>query len=57
MYDRSNSQVPKEEKTMIIHHLAAIILAFFLDLIIGDPPGWPHPVKWMGALIAFLTKN
>ncbi|UQD50829.1 cobalamin biosynthesis protein CobD [Bacillus methanolicus] len=42
---------------MIIHHLAAIILAFFLDLIIGDPPGWPHPVKWMGALIAFFDKK
>ncbi|MDE3840690.1 cobalamin biosynthesis protein CobD [Bacillus methanolicus] len=42
---------------MIIHHLAAVILAFFLDLIIGDPPGWPHPVRWMGALIAFLDKK
>ncbi|EIJ79901.1 cobalamin biosynthesis protein [Bacillus methanolicus PB1] len=42
---------------MIIHHLAAVILAFFLDLIIGDPPGWPHPVRWMGAIIAFLDKQ
>jgi adenosylcobinamide-phosphate synthase len=42
---------------MIIHHLAAVILAFFLDLIIGDPFEWPHPVRWMGALIAFLDKK
>lgn len=36
---------------MIYYHLYAITLAFFLDLLIGDPPDWPHPVKWIGSLI------
>ncbi|MDQ0273240.1 adenosylcobinamide-phosphate synthase CbiB [Cytobacillus purgationiresistens] len=42
---------------MIFNHLLAITLAFFIDLIIGDPPKWPHPVKWMGTLIARLEKG
>lgn len=42
---------------MILNHLAAVTLAFFLDLVIGDPPRWPHPVKWMGSVIAFLDKR
>jgi len=25
-----------------------IAAAFTLDLILGDPPTWPHPVRWMG---------
>ncbi len=25
--------------------------AFMLDLILGDPCGWPHPVRWMGKAI------
>ncbi|WP_217586160.1 adenosylcobinamide-phosphate synthase CbiB [Lentibacillus saliphilus] len=42
---------------MIWHHLAAIIIACVLDLLIGDPKHWPHPVKWIGALIAFLDQH
>ncbi|CAH0126441.1 Cobalamin biosynthesis protein CobD [Peribacillus simplex] len=37
---------------MIYHHLLAVTLAFFLDLLIGDPPNWPHPVKWIGTIIS-----
>jgi len=29
-----------------------IALAVALDLAFGDPPGWPHPVRWMGAALA-----
>ena len=29
-------------------------LAYLLDVTLGDPPGWPHPVRWLGRLIAFL---
>ncbi len=29
-----------------------ILLAVLLDWLLGDPPSWPHPVKWMGTLIA-----
>jgi len=28
--------------------------AFFLDLVMGDPLWLPHPIRWMGAVIAFL---
>lgn len=41
---------------MIFHHLYAITLAFILDLVIGDPPDWPHPVKWIGSLINKLDE-
>lgn len=33
----------------------ALGAAFLLDLILGDPPGWPHPVRLIGRLIAFLS--
>ena len=29
-----------------------LLLAVLLDWLLGDPPSWPHPVKWMGTLIA-----
>lgn len=25
--------------------------AFVLDLLLGDPEGWPHPIRWMGRAI------
>jgi adenosylcobinamide-phosphate synthase len=28
--------------------------AFSLDLLLGDPRGWPHPVVWIGRLIGGL---
>ncbi len=37
-------------------HLMAFIAGFLLDLLIGDPHGWPHPVIWIGKLISGLTK-
>lgn len=30
-------------------HLTA---AFVLDLLVGDPQGWPHPIRWIGRLIS-----
>ncbi len=33
-----------------------IIVAYFLDLLIGDPRWFPHPVKKIGKLITFLEK-
>jgi adenosylcobinamide-phosphate synthase len=32
----------------------ALLLAFGLDLWVGDPPGWPHPVRLMGWAIERL---
>jgi adenosylcobinamide-phosphate synthase len=29
-------------------------LAYLLDVTLGDPPNWPHPVRWLGRLINFL---
>ena len=38
-------------------HLLALLLGFCLDLLLGDPPGAPHPVRVIGALIAALEKG
>lgn len=37
--------------------LFALLLGFFLDLLLGDPYFAPHPVKFMGHLILFLEKS
>ena len=31
-------------------------MAIVLDLLIGDPPNWPHPVRFMGWGITRLEK-
>jgi adenosylcobinamide-phosphate synthase len=36
--------------------LLPLVLGFLLDQLLGDPPGWPHPVRWIGALITHLEK-
>lgn len=40
---------------MIIQSLA-IILAYYVDLIVGDPRNWPHPVKFFGRYISFCER-
>lgn len=42
---------------MIPAHFLAIGIGFFLDRIIGDPPNWPHPVRWIGQFISKLTER
>ena len=37
--------------------LLALPIGFLIDLIVGDPHGWPHPVIWIGKLISFLEKR
>jgi len=39
-----------------MRHCIAIALGFVLDLIIGDPYKLPHPIRWIGSLIAALEK-
>lgn len=34
-----------------------ILMAVILDLILGDPYGFPHPVIYIGKLISFLDKK
>ena len=32
------------------------LAAYILDLILGDPQGWPHPVRFIGRLLEFWEK-
>ncbi|MFC1918061.1 cobalamin biosynthesis protein [Chloroflexota bacterium] len=34
-----------------------LVLAFALDLALGDPPNAVHPVAWLGKIISFLEKQ
>ena len=36
-------------------HIIALTIGLVLDRIIGDPPNWPHPVRWIGNFISKLT--
>ena len=38
-------------------HWTVLLPAILLDLILGDPHWMPHPVRWMGAMIAELEKG
>lgn len=41
----------------MIFSTAALACGFGLDLLIGDPAGWPHIVRGFGALITVLEKR
>lgn len=36
---------------------AAVLIAFLLDQVIGDPRSWPHPVVGIGKVIAFFERQ
>ncbi|GAY73668.1 adenosylcobinamide-phosphate synthase CbiB [Lentilactobacillus kosonis] len=36
-------------------YVEMLICGFALDLVLADPPSWPHPVKLIGKLIALFT--
>lgn len=36
---------------MVLEHIAALLLGFAADLLLGDPAGWWHPVRGIGHLI------
>ena len=38
-------------------NIAAMLIGFALDLCIGDPEGWPHPVIWIGKYISFMERR
>ncbi len=44
-------------KELILYHTISLILGVILDLIIGDPHSFPHPVRAIGSLISFLEKR
>lgn len=33
------------------------VLGFLLDLCLGDPQNWPHPIRWIGNSINFVQKR
>ena len=37
--------------------LAIYSVAFILDLILGDPQNWPHPIRWIGNWISLVQKG
>ncbi|ASQ90389.1 cobalamin biosynthesis protein CobD [Prosthecochloris sp. GSB1] len=36
--------------TTVLMSLVQFVAAFLLDLLLGDPRGWPHPVRFIGRL-------
>ncbi len=36
--------------------LSALIAGYLLDLWLGDPPHWPHPVRWIGNAITGVQR-
>jgi adenosylcobinamide-phosphate synthase len=37
-----------------VEELLPLPVGFLLDQLLGDPPGWPHPVRWLGRLIVLF---
>ena len=42
---------------MVLEHLIGFILGVLLDRIIGDPQGFPHPIRLIGSLIGWLDRK
>lgn len=42
---------------LICINSCALLFGFLLDLLLGDPQGWPHVVRAFGALIVWLEKQ
>ena len=42
---------------LLLSQTAAVALGFVIDFFVGDPHALPHPVVWMGRLIAALDKK
>ncbi|TKI08040.1 adenosylcobinamide-phosphate synthase CbiB [Martelella alba] len=36
--------------------LGAFVAGYLLDLWLGDPPHWPHPVRWIGGGIELIQR-
>ena len=37
--------------------MKVLLTSYVLDLILGDPQGYPHPVRYIGSLISYLEKR
>ncbi|MGI6400591.1 MAG: adenosylcobinamide-phosphate synthase CbiB [Thermoguttaceae bacterium] len=40
----------------LLYHTIALAIGLTLDLIVGDPPRWPHPIRLIGRLISALDR-
>ncbi len=36
---------------------SSLVAAFLLDAMVGDPPWLPHPVRWIGRVIAWIERG
>ena len=43
--------------TFFRYNAIAMTAGLLLDLLIGDPEGWPHPVIWIGKWISFCDRR
>ena len=41
----------------MIYHIAAMLVGFLMDLLLGDPYWLPHPIRLIGNWISFLEKR
>jgi adenosylcobinamide-phosphate synthase len=39
------------------YHITALVAGFLLDMILGDPYSFPHPIRLIGKLISFLERR
>ena len=46
-----------EEMEILVNRIWCLSIGVVLDLILGDPQGWPHPVRLMGKLCGGLEKR
>lgn len=40
----------------MLYHIIAFLIGYILDLIVGDPMNFPHPIRLIGTLIGKLDK-
>lgn len=43
--------------TIVTNRIICLAVGFLLDMFFGDPYCLPHPVRWIGSLIAFLDRH
>src|SRR5699024_12607421 len=49
--------MPNKGKNEMVIQSITIIIAYYIDLIVGDPPKWPHPVKLFGRYISLCNTH
>jgi adenosylcobinamide-phosphate synthase len=47
---------PQTLNNVVIYSTLALCAGFFIDLILGDPQGWPHIARGMGAVVSLMER-